>query len=145
MAKEKQIVAYTTEEDFKQAVREAGELNRDIKYQTAQLKELKPRLIKYMQDNGVSSIEDGPYKASYQVANKSTMDEDKVIALIEKKIRQAKRPERKELLAGAIETVKQINEDKLSELIFDGVISAKDLEQYTTTTVQNKIRLDYKK
>ena len=138
----KNIVQYT-EEQFKQALRQAGELNRKIKEDTSQLKELKPSIINYMNENDVQSSQEGPYKAIFITKNSSKMNEDKVIELIEKKVRQARKPEKKELLASAIKTVKQVDEDVLEKLVYDGIISAKDLEPLTKTTQSTMVRLDY--
>lgn len=144
MAKKAELIMYT-EEQFKQAVRQAGELNRAIKDETAKLKDLKPSIINYMMKNDLKTIEDGPYRASYIIANSSKMDEEKVIQYLEKKVRQTRKPEKKELIQSAIKVVKQVDEDVLEQLVYDGIISASDLEPMTTTVQSNKIRLDYKK
>lgn len=147
MAKQakKKIEVFTTEKKFKEALKNAGQYNKVIKETDKQLKEIKVPILKYMEDNSIQSEEIDGFKTTLVTTNKSSMDEDAVIAIIQSKFNRAKSEQRKQKLQSALKQVITIDTDALEELLDEGIITRKELEPTITEKVSTSLRLTYKK
>lgn len=129
-------------EQFKAAIKEAAKINNSIKQSTKELSKYKPNIIDYMKTNNITSEEIDGFKATYSVATSRSMDQDKVIEILEKRAKRYRKQETKELILSAIEYKPTINSEVIEDLLFKGFLTAEDLAEALTETTSDRIRLD---
>lgn len=127
-------------EVFYDTLVKAGSTNSVISHNTKELKTMKDELKTYMIENDIEKAEAGVYTLSAFETNKSSMNETKLMELLNKKIDEAETEEEAELLAGCIEYKPQVNEELVEKLVYDGVISEKDLAEAVTTVTSIGLR-----
>lgn len=93
-----------------------------------ELDEVEPLIKEELESQGIDkmSFPDLGVKISYSKVNKSVMDEDKLISIVQRLI--ASDSEFTEDIKECIEYKPIINEQKLQELIYKGIVDINDIE-----------------
>lgn len=105
---------------------------KDLRRQRTEIKkeldEVEPLIKEELESQGIDkmSFPDLGVKISYSKVNKSVMDEDKLISIVQRLI--ASDSEFTEDIKECIEYKPIINEQKLQELIYKGVVDINDIQ-----------------
>ncbi len=133
-----------TEEQFKKSVTNLGRKIELQKKYTNEVKDLRDKVKSYMTENNMDSFDRGKVHITCYEKTTSKMNEELVMEIIKKKAKNTKIPEKRDLILSAIKTVPVIDEDVLESLVYDGIITSKDLEPATTIKKSKEARVTTK-
>lgn len=117
-----------TEAEFFETVEQAGELNADVNQKSKRVNSMKADLKKYMDENDIEQAQAGNYTATFYTSERTSMNEDKLVEIVQKMIDNAATEEETERLSKLIEYKPQVNSTLLEDMIYNGEID-KDLIQ----------------
>ena len=89
---------------------------------------MKADLKKYMDENDIEQAQAGNYTATFYTSERTSMNEDKLVEIVQKMIDNAATEEETERLSKLIEYKPQVNSTLLEDMIYNGEID-KDLIQ----------------
>ena len=118
-----------------------SELKDQEKQLKAQMTETANNLKTYLQDNSIEEYVNDGIKISYKPTEKSSVNEERLIAKIKKLARSEKDLEKRKLLKSSIKKVEAIDENVLEELIYTNVINSQELEECYESKVTYTLRL----
>ena len=133
-----------TEEQFKKSVTNLGRKIELQKKYTNEVKDLRDKVKSYMTENNMDSCDRGKAHITCYEKTTSKMNEELVMEIIKKKAKNTKIPEKRDLILSAIKTIPVIDEDILESLVYDGIITSKDLEPATTIKKSKEARVTTK-
>ena len=117
-----------TEAEFFETVEQAGELNADVNQKSKQVNSMKADLKKYMDENDIEQAQAGNYTATFYTSERTSMNEDKLVEIVQELIDNAATEEETERLSKLIEYKPQVNSTLLEDMIYNGELD-KDLIQ----------------
>lgn len=117
-----------TEAEFFETVEQAGELNADVNQKSNQVNSMKADLKKYMDENDIEQAQAGNYTATFYTSERTSMNEDKLVEIVQELIDNAATEEETERLSKLIEYKPQVNSTLLEDMIYNGELD-KDLIQ----------------
>lgn len=117
-----------TEAEFFETVEQAGELNADVNQKSKQVNSMKADLKKYMDENDIEQAQARNYTATFYTSERTSMNEDKLVEIVQELIDNAATEEETERLSKLIEYKPQVNSMLLEDMIYNGEID-KDLIQ----------------
>lgn len=117
-----------TETEFFETVEQAGELNADVNQKSKQVNAMKTDLKKYMDENDIEQAQAGNYTATFYTSERTSMNEDKLVEIVQELIDNAATEEETERLSKLIEYKPQVNPSLLEDMIYNGELD-KDLIQ----------------
>ena len=110
---------------------------------TKELTPLKNAVKKYMVENSLESVETDGIEVIISEAVTSSMNNEKLMQILEAKIEAAPDEDSCERLAQVIVYTKRIDEDVLESVLYDGIISESDLAP--ALEQKSSIRMNIKK
>ena len=128
-----------TEKEFLELLPSLAQNNADLGELNKQVKEDKNDLKEYMLAQDIESAESGGWAVTCSESKKTSMDEPKLLEIIQKLIKEAKGVE-KETLQNLIVMKPSINEQLLEDLIYDERIKKEVIEPAVIETVNYTLR-----
>ena len=128
-----------TEKEFLELLPILAQNNADLGELNKQVKEDKNDLKEYMLAQDIESAESGGWAVTCSESKKTSMDEPKLLEIIQKLIKEAKGVE-KETLQNLIVMKPSINEQLLEGLIYDERIKKEVIEPAVIETVNYTLR-----
>ena len=128
-----------TEKEFLELLPILAQNNADLGELNKQVKEDKNDLKEYMLAQDIESAEAGGWTVTCSESKKTSMDEPKLLEIIQKLIKEAKGVE-KETLQNLIIMKPSINEQLLEDLIYDERIKKEVIEPSVIETVNYTLR-----
>ena len=128
-----------TEKEFLELLPILAQSNADLGELNKQVKEDKNGLKEYMLAQDIESAEAGGWTVTCSESKKTSMDEPKLLEIIQKLIKEAKGVE-KETLQNLIIMKPSINEQLLEDLIYDERIKKEVIEPAAIETVNYTLR-----
>ena len=128
-----------TEKDFLELLPILAQHNADLGELNKSVKEDKNTLKEYMLAQDIESAEAGGWTVTCSESKKTSMDEPKLLEIIQKLIKEAKGVE-KETLQNLIIMKPSINEQLLEDLIYDERIKKEVIEPAVIETVNYTLR-----
>ena len=128
-----------TEKEFLELLPILAQSNADLGELNKQVKEDKNGLKEYMLAQDIESAEAGGWTVTCSESKKTSMDEPKLLEIIQKLIKEAKGVE-KEPLQNLIIMKPSINEQLLEDLIYDERIKKEVIEPAAIETVNYTLR-----
>ena len=129
-----------TEKDFLELLPILAQHNADLGELNKSVKEDKNTLKEYMLAQDIESADAGGWTVTCSESKKTSMDEPKLLEIIQKLIKEAKGVE-KETLQNLIIMKPSINEQLLEDLIYDERIKKEVIEPAVIETVNYTLRL----
>lgn len=131
---------FKSELDFINAIEQAGELNSEKGTLEKEVKTLKDALKSYMKENDIESAQGQKFSATFYTTEKSTMDENILLEIINKLVDGAETEEQSERFANLIEYKPTINTKLLEDMIYHGEIDQETVLPAVVVTVTEGIR-----
>ena len=128
-----------TEKDFLELLPILAQQNADLGELNKSVKEDKNTLKEYMLAQDIESADAGGWTVTCSESKKTSMDEPKLLEIIQKLIKEAKGVE-KETLQNLIVMKPSINEQLLEDLIYDERIKKEVIEPAVIETVNYTLR-----
>lgn len=128
-----------TEKDFLELLPILAQTNADLGELNKSVKEDKNDLKEYMLAQDIESADAGGWTVTCSESKKTSMDEPKLLEIIQKLIKEAKGVE-KETLQNLIIMKPSINEQLLEDLIYDERIKKEVIEPAVIETVNYTLR-----
>ena len=128
-----------TEKDFLELLPILAQHNADLGELNKSVKEDKNTLKEYMLAQDIESADAGGWTVTCSESKKTSMDEPKLLEIIQKLIKEAKGVE-KETLQNLIIMKPSINEQLLEDLIYDELIKKEVIEPAVIETVNYTLR-----
>ena len=128
-----------TEKEFLELLPILAQNNADLGEMNKQVKEDKNDLKEYMLAQDIESAESGGWAVTCSESKKTSMDEPKLLEIIQELIKEAKGVE-KETLQNLIIMKPSINEQLLEDLIYDERIKKEVIEPAVIETVNYTLR-----
>ena len=128
-----------TEKDFLELLPILAQHNADLGELNKSVKEDKNDLKEYMLAQDIESADAGGWTVTCSESKKTSMDEPKLLEIIQKLIKEAKGVE-KETLQNLIIMKPSINEQLLEDLIYDERINKEVIEPAVIETVNYTLR-----
>lgn len=128
-----------TEKDFLELLPILAQHNADLGELNKSVKEDKNTLKEYMLAQDIESADAGGWTVTCSESKKTSMDEPKLLEIIQKLIKEAKGVE-KETLQNLIVMKPSINEQLLEDLIYDERIKKEVIEPAVIETVNYTLR-----
>lgn len=128
-----------TEKDFLELLPILAQNNADLGELNKSVKEDKNDLKEYMLAQDIESADAGGWTVTCSESKKTSMDEPKLLEIIQKLIKEAKGVE-KETLQNLIIMKPSINEQLLEDLIYDERIKKEVIEPAVIETVNYTLR-----
>ena len=128
-----------TEKDFLELLPILAQHNADLGELNKSVKEDKNDLKEYMLAQDIESADAGGWTVTCSESKKTSMDEPKLLEIIQKLIKEAKGVE-KETLQNLIVMKPSINEQLLEDLIYDERIKKEVIEPAVIETVNYTLR-----
>ena len=128
-----------TEKEFLELLPSLAQNNADLGELNKQVKEDKNDLKEYMLAQDIESAESGGWAVTCSESKKTSMDEPKLLEIIQKLIKEAKGVE-KETLQNLIVMKPSINEQLLEDLIYDERIKKEVIEPAVIETMNYTLR-----
>ncbi len=128
-----------TEKDFLELLPILAQHNADLGELNKSVKEDKNTLKEYMLAQDIESADAGGWTITCSESKKTSMDEPKLLEIIQKLIKEAKGVE-KETLQNLIIMKPSINEQLLEDLIYDERIKKEVIEPAVIETVNYTLR-----
>ena len=128
-----------TEKEFLELLPILAQNNADLGELNKQVKEDKNDLKEYMLAQDIESAEAGGWTVTCSESKKTSMDEPKLLEIIQKLIKEAKGVE-KETLQNLIIMKPSINEQLLEDLIYDERIKKEVIEPAVIESVSYTLR-----
>ena len=128
-----------TEKDFLELLPILAQHNADLGELNKSVKEDKNDLKEYMLAQDIESADAGGWTVTCSESKKTSMDEPKLLEIIQKLIKEAKGVE-KETLQNLIIMKPSINEQLLEDLIYDERIKKEVIEPAVIETVNYTLR-----
>ena len=128
-----------TEKDFLELLPILAQHNADLGELNKSVKEDKNDLKEYMLAQDIESADAGGWTVTCSESKKTSMDEPKLLEIIQKLIKEAKGVE-KETLQNLIVIKPSINEQLLEDLIYDERIKKEVIEPAVIETVNYTLR-----
>ena len=128
-----------TEKDFLELLPILAQNNADLGELNKSVKEDKNGLKEYMLAQDIESADAGGWTVTCSESKKTSMDEPKLLEIIQKLIKEAKGVE-KETLQNLIVMKPSINEQLLEDLIYDERIKKEVIEPAVIETVNYTLR-----
>ena len=128
-----------TEKDFLELLPILAQHNADLGELNKSVKEDKNTLKEYMLAQDIESADAGGWTVTCSESKKTSMDEPKLLEIIQKLIKEAKGVE-KETLQNLIIMKPSINEQLLEDLIYDERIKKEVIEPAVIETVNYTLR-----
>ena len=117
-----------SQEKLKGLIQNYNSLNLQLKSLEKDTKEAKKQLIEELESNGLNEYKDEDYKVTYKASERSSVNEEKLIALIKWLADKATTSEESKEILDAIIKVEKVDENHLENLIFAGIITPEQLE-----------------
>lgn len=132
MANEK--IKISSMDEFYEKLLQAGTTNSEVSENSKSLKTLKEALKDFMVENDIEKAEAGDYTLTAFTTTRNSMDENKLMEIIRKKIDETEDEEEAERFANCIQYKPQIDEELVEQLVYDGILPEKDLAEALTST-----------
>lgn len=127
MSAEKLKISST--EEFYELGEKAGETNAFVSQRTKELNQWKSALKEFMIENDIQNATAGEFTLTAFDTVRSSMDEEKMIAIINRLIDETDDEEVAEKLASCVEYKPQVNEDLVADLVYNNIIAEADLAE----------------
>ena len=129
-------------DNFQELVMKLADIKRELKLYKGQETKYINDIKKELDKRGLSKFEtDNGIKLSYTESTKSDVDEEKLIKCIYNLVNECKDFDTKAQLLSCIIHKPTVDEDKLQELIYKGLISTDDIESAFTYKTTKTLRL----
>lgn len=129
-----------TETEFFETVEQAGELNADVNQKSKQVSAMKNDLKKYMDENDIEQAESGNYTATFYTSERTSMNEEKLIQIVQELIDNAATEEETEKLSKLIEYKPQVNSTLLEDMIYNGELDKELIQDAVVVSTSSGIR-----
>ena len=129
-----------TESEFFEAVEQAGELNADVNQKSKQVSALKTDLKNYMDENDIEQAQAGNYTATFYTSERTSMNEDKLVEIVQDLIDNAETEEETKRLSKLIEYKPQVNSTLLEDMIYNGELEKDLIQEAVVVSTSSGIR-----
>ena len=136
-------VEITSQDELLEKIKLMFEMDAATKEVTKELTPLKNAVKQYMVDNSLESVETEGIEVIISESVTSSMNNEKLMQILEAKMESAPDEDSCERLAQVIVYTKRIDEDVLESVLYDGSISESDLAP--ALEQKSSIRMNIKK